>query len=184
MLGKHLVKGVKRKMKAKDKANWHVKVLCQKYHEDITPWQILGMEREFYELFEPYETIEREGNLLLNEGINNMWTLICGGSATAYNNANARIGVGNSNTAAVATQTALQGANTAFHAMDTSYPTYGTSQYAIFKSSFGDSEGNFAWEEWTVDNGATANLNMNRKVESLGTKTGGTWSLQVTITLS
>jgi hypothetical protein len=171
-------------MKVKERANWHVKAVCRKYRQDISLWQALGLEEEFYALFQPYETLEREHNLLLNEGINAMWTLICGGSATAYNNTNARIGVGNSATAAAATQTGLQGASTAFKAMDTSYPTYGTSQYAIFKSSFGDSEANFAWEEWTIDNGATANLNMNRKVESLGTKTSGTWSLQVTITLS
>jgi len=34
------------------------------------------------------------------------------------------------------------------------------------------------------DNGSTPNKNPKRKVESLGTKTGGTRSLQVTITLS
>jgi len=171
-------------MRVRERANWHVKAVCCKYRQDISLWQALGLEEEFYRIFQPYETIEREHNLLLNEGINAILTLVCGGSETAYNNANARIGVGNSNTAAVATQTALQGASTAFKAMDTSYPTYGTSQQVVFKASFGDSEANFAWEEWTVDNGASANKNMNRKVESLGTKTNGTWSLQVTITLS
>jgi hypothetical protein len=170
-------------MKAREKANWHVKAVCCKYRQDISLWQALGLEEEFYALFQPYEVLEREHNLLLNEGINAIWTLVCGGSETAYNNANARIGVGDSATAAVATQTGLLG-TTAFKAMDTSYPTYGTSQAVIFKSSFSDSEGNFHWQEWTVDNGNSANKNMNRKVEDLGTKTSGTWSLQVTITLS
>lgn len=170
-------------MRVREKANWHVKAVCRKYHQDIAPWQALGLEEEFYALFQPYEVIEREHNVLLNEGINAMWTLICGGSETAYNNTNARIGVGDSATAAVATQTGLLG-TTAFHAVDTSYPTYGTSQAVVFKSSFGDSEANFHWQEWTVDNGASANKNMNRKVEDLGTKSSGTWSLQVTITIS
>lgn len=44
-----------------------------------------------------------EGNALLNEGINAMTTLICGGSETAFNNANADLGVG------TATPTSLAG---------------------------------------------------------------------------
>lgn len=129
--------------------------------------------------------MEFDGNLLLNEGINAMWTLICGGSETAYNNTNARIGVGNSNTTAVATQTALIGGSTAFKAMDGGYPTYGTSQKATFRSTFGSSDGNFAWEEATIDNGASADKNLNRKVQSMGTKASGTsWVLTLDVTLS
>lgn len=134
-------------------------------------------------LIEP--VLEFDGNLLLNEGINAMWTLICGGSETAFNNANARIGVGNSNTAADPVQTALLGGSTAFKAMDGAYPTYGTSQKATFRSTFGSSDGNFAWEEITVDNGSSANKNMNRKVQSMGTKASGTtWVATLEITLS
>lgn len=170
-------------MRVKERLTWKCKVRLLKYHEDIESYR--GREADFHELFEPYEVIEREGNLLLNEGINEMWKLICGGTATAYNNTNARIGVGNGNTpAADATQTGLQGASTEFKAMEGGYPTSGTNQRAVFKSSFGATEGNFAWEEWTVDNGAVADLNLNRKVESLGTKTTGTWTLEVSITLS
>jgi hypothetical protein len=133
----------------------------------------------------PFGKLEFEGNLLLNEGINAIWTLICGGSETAYNNANARIGVGNSNAAADASQTALQGASTAFKAMDATYPTYATSQKATFRSTFGSTEGNFAWEEITVDNGSSANKNLNRKVQSMGTKAAGTtWVATLEITLS
>ncbi|GAH87578.1 unnamed protein product, partial [marine sediment metagenome] len=75
---------------------------------------------------------------MLNEGINEMWNLICGAAATAYNNTNARIGVGNGSTpAAEATQTGLQGASTEFKAMEGGNPTSGTNQKAVFKSSFG-----------------------------------------------
>ncbi len=41
-----------------------------------------------------YSSSVIEGNALLREGINAMTTLICGGAETAYNNANAQLGVG------------------------------------------------------------------------------------------
>jgi len=164
-------------------AQWQCRARLYKYAEDITPFAQEGKEAEFHKLFKPYEVREIEGNLLLNEGIDEMWDLITGAGGTAYNNTNARIGVGNGTATASATQTGLQGGSTEFKGMEASYPT-STSQKATFKSSFGDSEANFAWEEWTVDNGATADKNLNRKVESLGTKSSGTWTLEVSITLS
>ena len=71
-----------------------------------------------------------------------------------------------------------------YKAMETGYPTSGTLQKAVYKSSFGATEANYIWNEWSVMNGATAAKNMNRKVESLGTKTTGTWTLEVEISLS
>src|SRR5215211_2028797 len=47
------------------------------------------------------------GNVLLNEGIARMWDLIIAAGGTAYNNANAFIGVGDTSTAAAATDTEL-----------------------------------------------------------------------------
>ena len=162
---------------------YKVRVTLDKYHEDIAPFR--GREIEFYNKFRPYETVERERNGLLNEGINALWTLVCGGSETAYNAANARIGVGDSATAFAAAQTDLQAStNKLYKAMDSTYPTYGTSQKATFKSSFTTGEANFAWAEWSVDNGSSASKNLSRKVEALGTKTSGTWSLTVEISLS
>lgn len=162
---------------------WDVNVTVEKYHEDIASYR--GRESEFYAQFQPYEVVKRRHNGLLNEGINNMWTLVCGGAATAYNNANARLGVGDSATAFAATQTGLQAAtNKVFKAMEATFPTYGTAQKATFKSSFATGEANWVWNEWSVDNGATADLNMNRKVEALGTKSSGTWALTIEISLS
>jgi len=170
-------------MQKQDLAHWKCKAKLLKYNEDITPFAREGREAEFHKLFKPYEVREIEGNLLLNEGIDEMWDLVTGAGGTAYNNTNARIGVGNGTAAADATQTGLQGGSTAFKAMEGGYPT-STSQKVTFKSSFGDAEANFAWEEWTVDNGSTPDKNLNRKVESLGTKSTGTWTLEVSITLS
>lgn len=157
---------------------WKARYKVEKYHGD------LPTEKD-REGLKPYDVIEGEGNLLLNEGINNVFVLICGSGGTKYDNSNARLGVGNSNTAAVATQTALIGGSTLLKAMDATFPTNGTLQKATFRSTFGSSEGNFAWEEWTIDNGASANLNLNRKVTVLGTKVSGTtWVFTVEVSLS
>jgi len=132
----------------------------------------------------PEETEERKGNLLLNEGIQEMWDLVIGAAATsAYNNSNARLGVGANTTAAAATQTALQDGSAVFKAMNATYPIR-TNQTMDFKSDFTSGEANFAWNEWGVDNGSVRNKNMNRKVESLGTKSTGTWTLTGSITIS
>lgn len=123
----------------------------------------------------------------MNEGINAAWTLICGGGGTPFNNANSYIGVGDSATAADAVQTGLQAStNKLYKGMDTSYPTYGTSQQAVWRSTFASGEGNFAWNEITVANGnSDSAVNLNRKVQSMGTKVSGTtWVATLTIILS
>lgn len=125
-------------------------------------------------------------NLLLNAGINTMLTQLAGGAGTTYSNANARIGVGDSTTAAAASQTALQAAsNKLLVAMDASFPTYGSSQQIVFRSSFTSGQANYAWQEFVVDNGGTALVALNRLVSAQGTKTSGqTWQVTVTITVS
>lgn len=124
-----------------------------------------------------------DGNLLLNAGINVLTNLLAGGGNTAFNNANARIGVGDSTTAEAASQTGLQAAtNKTYQAMDASYPTYGTSQQIVFRATFGGSSANYHWQEFTVDNGTTS---LNRKVSDQGTKTSGqSWQVTITITFS
>lgn len=134
----------------------------------------------------PDETEVRIGNLLLNEGIQELLDLLigAGGSVTAYNNANAQIGVGDSSTAEAATQTDLQAAtNKLFKAMNATFPSR-ASQTVTWQSDFTTSEANYVWNEWSIRNGATRDKNLNRKVQSLGTKTTGTWTLSGTLTLS
>lgn len=131
------------------------------------------------------EVVFIEGNLFLNEGIQELWDLaIAAGGTTAYNNANADIGVGDSNTAEVATQTDMQAAsNKLFKAMVATYPIR-TNQTVDFRSDFTTAEANWAWQEWGVRNGVTRNKNLNRKVQSLGTKTTGTWTLTASLTIT
>ena len=168
-------------MEKRELARWLCRFRLSKYQEDIEPYR--GREDEFYRLFTPYGVIEGEGNCLLNSGIDEMWDLVVGDSANHFNNASAQVGVGDSNTAASPSQTDLQAStNKTYKGMDTGYPT-STAQKATFKASFGDSEANFAWNEWVIKQSTSAKC-LNRKVESLGTKSGGTWTLEVNITLS
>lgn len=171
-------------MKKQELANWLCRYRLSKYHQDIEPYR--GREDEFHQLFEPYEVIEGEGNCLLNSGIDEIWDLVTdavSGADHIFDNTHAQIGVGDSNTAAEATQTDLQAVtNKTYKAMEAGCPT-STSQKATFKSSFGSSEANYAWEEWVVKQSTSA-ICLNRKVESLGTKSTGTWTLEVEISLS
>ena len=171
-------------MKKQETAKWLCRYRLSKYREDIGAYR--GREADFHAQFKPYEVIEGEGNCLLNSGINEMWDLITGevsGSSYIFDNAAAQIGVGDSSTAAVPTQTDLQAStNKTYKGMESGYPT-STSQKATFKASFGDSDANYAWNEWVVKQATSAKC-LNRKVESLGTKSSGTWTLEVSITLS
>lgn len=136
---------------------------------------------------EAYEDKFVGQNLLLNEGINELWTILCSGGGTKFDNSNAYLGVGDSTTAAAAGQTGLQAAtNKAYVAMDGSYPTYGTDQKATFRSTFGSAVANFGWQEFTVANGNSDSAeNLNRLVSDQGTKTAGqVWQLTLEITLS
>ena len=168
-------------MEKHELARWRCRYRLSKYREDIGPYR--GREDEFHGLFKPYEVREGEGNCLLNTGIDEMWDLVAGDSANHFNNASAQIGVGDSSTAASPSQTDLQASsNKTYKGMESGYPTT-TSQKATFKSSFGESDANYAWNEWVVKQ-STSSKCLNRKAESLGTKSGGTWTLEVSITLS
>jgi hypothetical protein len=132
-------------------------------------------------------TEEFEANIALNEGLQELIDIICGlGSPTAWDNSNARLGVGDSNTAESASQTGLQAVtNKAFKTMDATYPQR-SGQTAEWRATFGADEANFAWEEYTVVNAADdSGGNLNRKISSKGTKgSGETWTLSLQVTFS
>jgi hypothetical protein len=146
------------------------------------------------------EFVEINSNLLMYGGASCQWqTLLGNGTATAgqaltfFNNAQAAIGVGDSTTAAAATQTDLVAAtNKLRKAMDATYPQHTDgvvvgSASIVFRSTFATGDANFAWQEWGIFNSATAATGrmLNRKVESLGTKTSAsTWTLTLTLTLA
>lgn len=170
-------------MENKDIAQWKCKYRLEKREGDINAYKSPEERLAFLEDIKPYEVIEGENNCLLNTGIDEMWDLITGDSANHFNNTNAQIGVGDSSTAAAPTQTDLQAAtNKTYKGMETGYPT-STSQKATFKASFGASDANYTWNEWVVKQSSSGKC-LNRKVDALGTKSSGTWTLEVSITLS
>lgn len=153
-----------------------------------TEWKIRKYANdEAFDRGEAFEEAIVEGNLLLNEGIGELWDLSCGlGTPTAFSNANAHLGVGDSSTAESAAHTGLQAStNKVYKAMESGYPSR-SGQTVTWRSVFGSSEGNFAWNEFTVANGNSDGAdNLNRKVSSQGTKASGqTWTLDLAITFS
>lgn len=175
-------------MFAHDEVKWRCHTRLEKFHgDDLTA--------------APFEVVEKEGNLLVIGGASVQWqTLVGNGTTTAgqaltyFNNANAAIGVGDSTTAAADTQTDLQAAtNKTRVGMDATYPqhtdTTGTvgSKSITFKATFGTAAANWAWQEWGIFNSPTAATGrmLNRKVESLGTKTSAaTWVLTISLSLA
>src|SRR5690606_532382 len=108
------------------------------------------------------------------------------GSPVAFNNANARIAVGDSNTPFSPAQTDLLGAATTRRPMDVGFPDFTQgSNITRFRATFGTGDANHVWEEWGVVNAASGGVLLNRKVESLGTKTSAqTWELTVDLTFN
>lgn len=141
----------------------------------------------------PYEVLDGERNLLMYGGASALWDRLTEGTPTVteFDNTNAYLGVGDSSTAAAATQTDLQAAtNKSRKAMQATYPNHtdGTASgnaSCSFKSSWDTSSGNFAWNEWALFNASSSGRMFSRKVVSLGTKTSSdTWTLTVTYTIA
>lgn len=122
---------------------------------------------------------------LVDAGRNHMVQATVGAAVTAFNNANSYIGVGDSTTAHAVGQTDLVAAtNKMRKAMDSTYPSGGTN-VLTFRSTFATGDANWAWQEWGVFNASSAGTMLNRKVESLGTKTNTqTWQFTVTLTFT
>ena len=162
------------------KTEWGVKRFASE--ADRLAGRVYSKE-EALRLFGAEQETKFDGNCLLNEGMNELWTILCSSSGTKYDNSNAQLGTGTSNTAADPADSSLTSG--VWKAMDVSYPTYGTLNQAVWKSTFGSGDANQAWNEFSVRNGASADKMLNRKVSAQGTKTSGqTWELTLTITLS
>lgn len=173
-----------------DRQFWRCVTELRKWHTDDDTAHLWRPEDEL---------IPIEGNLLVYGGAGVQWqTLIGNGTGTAgqaltfFNNANAAIGVGDSATAAAATQTDLQAAtNKLRKGMDATYPLHTDgvvigAKTIVFRASFLTAEANWAWNEWGIFNSPTAATGrmLNRKVQALGTKASGTWQLTLTLDLA
>lgn len=143
-----------------------------------------ALHRMFLEA-DPYEVIEREGNILVTAGIAVLLNLLKGDSDTVFSNASAYLGVGDSTTGTNVAQTDLQASSNKLRkAMNATYPV-DSAPTITFQSTFGSSEANFVWNEVGTFNAASGGSMLNRVVQSLGTKSSGSsWSLSETVTFS
>lgn len=136
--------------------------------------------------FAPDETVVETQNIILDTGANEMLKLITGTGGTPFSATNSYLWVGTNSTAENAAQTGVlaTGNNRAYATIDAGYPMV-TGRQMVYRASFGDDQANFAWNEASIANGiGTSAVSMNRKVSSLGTKTTGTWTLQISISLT
>ena len=138
----------------------------------------------------PYEVKVTEGNIGLNEGIQNALDLITGLGGTAYNTGNSWLGVGTATATSTATEIGLLAATDATSSLygdmdSTSYPGRST-QTVSWRSTFGATSANFHWQEFSLaDACSNAGNNLIRKVDDQGTKVSGqSWELTLQVTLS
>ncbi len=132
---------------------------------------------------------------LTNDMMGLITDAILGQSITAFDNANAAIGVGDDSTAFSSSQSQLQaeanGTSAIRKGMDSGYPSQdpegtGDANKARYQATFTSSEGNFKWEEWGIFNSSTSGggTMQNREVEYLGEKSNNVqWVYQVDISL-
>jgi hypothetical protein len=125
-------------------------------------------------------------NIFVNVGLAEVWNLVTAQGGTAFSNANARLGVGDSSAAPAVGQTDLQAAvNKLRKAMNVGFPNAPVNGLEQWQTDFTGAEANFSWQEFAVFNAASAGTMMNRSVSNQGTKTAGqTWRLTYSFTLS
>lgn len=195
-----------------DRAFWNIVAKVDKYDLDA-----IARAREFFGLgpdeepigwqlaavTKPYDTVIEEGNLLTRQGLKRLIDRLVGTSSNqALDSTHLRIGVGDTNTAAQATDTDLGASAGSTHRqfqLADSAATVGSgasSGVMTVVATFGTGVANFAWAEWGIDGGTangttvTAEGNttpglINHKIASLGTKTSSaSWVFTVTITIT
>lgn len=160
-------------------------------HESFREKEVKWTIRKFDKQHNLIGTESFDGNVMLNTGINLIWNLVTGQTTgTLFNTANSYLVVGSDSTAAAATQTGPQAANTTtarfYNNMDSGYPAAIASQTATWRATFDTNEANFKWSEFCIANGNTSTaIHLNRRVSDQGTKVSGQqWELTLSISLS
>lgn len=137
------------------------------------------------------EVIVTGPNKVVDVGLNHVLDIMSGrflssgwtASSMYYASWAAYIGVGDSSVAASSSQTDLQASSNKIRAiMNSSYPTAASSNSNQFQADFGAGVANFAWEERGLFNASSGQKMFARHVSSMGTKSGGTWTLTCTLT--
>lgn len=174
-------------------AVWQAEWTVKKYHDAATEEETVGRE--------PDEIVRKPFNLLMFGGASNLWecligngTITAGQALTYFSNAQAAIGVGDSTTAAVATQTDLQASSNKLRvAMSATYPQHTDGVIVgaatiVFQGAFSSGQANYAWNEVALFNSTSAGVGrmLNRLAPGggYGTKSSGLWTLSLSVTLS
>jgi hypothetical protein len=147
--------------------------------------RIIYEEKESKDCFERGQFSTIKGNVLLQEGIEELWKLAATTGGTQWNTTNGHLGVGTSTTAAANTDTGLLAG--AVYADVTSVTINGTGNTTCnWVASFASGVANQAWQEYSLSNTSLdTGKNLNRKVSSQGTKQSGqVWELTLSISLS
>lgn len=152
----------------------------------------------------PGDTSDVDGNLLTRLGLarlGNLFIGATGAASQALNSTHARIGLGDTNTAAATTDTDLGAASGSTHrqfklADSCAQGTGANSGVTTIIATFGTGVANFAVAEWCIDGGAADGTTVtsetastpgmcNHKIASLGTKTSSqVWVVTATITIA
>lgn len=177
-------------------ARWRIHWILKKFADAQTHEETIGKK--------PDEVISYRGNLLMYGGVSCLWESLIGNATTTsgqnltyFNNSNAAIGVGDATTSPVASQTDLQAStNKTRVGMVASYPQHTDGVVAgsasiTFQASFpatGGTAANYTWNEVAIFNSTSAGTGrmLNRLAPSggFGSKSGGTWSMTVSVTIS
>lgn len=183
---------------------WNPAYRVEKWDDEQTEWVArksgiaAPSAAEFSALgVKPIDVVKGQGNLLTTAGLTRLTALlVASGGTQALTATSARIGVGDGSGTAAAGDTDLSAASGSTHRyfqpMDSTYPSVSAGVVTL-KSTFGTSDGNFAWNEWGIDIGTptvsggttVAACLLNHKTSaSLGTKSSGSWAFTVTVTFS
>jgi len=124
--------------------------------------------------------------MLLSSATASLAQAIVAGTFTPLNNTNAKIGVGDSTTAAAKTQTDLQAStNKTYIGQDASYPSVSGS-VILFQITAGAAVANYVWNEFLICDAAPGNA-WARFVQPLNggvaKAPGQSWTLQVAATV-
>jgi hypothetical protein len=124
--------------------------------------------------------------MLLTSATAPLANAMIGGTYQPLDNGHAKIGIGDSSTAAAKAQTDLQAStNKLYKSMDATYPQISGSA-VTFQVTAGSSEGNYVWNEFLISDGSPGTA-WARFVQTMNGGTakssGQTWVLQVVATM-
>lgn len=120
---------------------------------------------------------------LTTAGRNYLASRIVSDTADPFDDTHAHLGVGDSSTAFNVSQTDLVASSNKLRKVVDEAPNLSTNVITMV-ATFESGDANWVWNEWCAANHVTAGTMLTRKVDSLGTKSGGIWVFTATLTVA